>query len=236
MKVLIVDDNANDRKLLRLNLERHGCATVIEARDGLEGLKKAKELKPDLIISDALMPRMDGFEFLREVKRDEAINAIPFVFHSSVYTGSRDEELASRLGAEAFITKPKEPEEFWKEIASILDGLATGAKKLPPLGLMEEEQEFLREYSGVVTAKLEEKLRELEESLKRREEAEEALSERVILAELSADMPRPWSGTSMWLLHGSGPSMPLKMPWSCRPAQECTRLLTLPTGGCRSVD
>jgi PAS domain S-box-containing protein len=175
MRALIVDDNDNDRKLLRINLERHGCATVIEARDGLEGLRKAKELKPDLIISDALMPRMDGFEFLREVKSDEALNAIPFVFHSSVYTGSRDEELASRLGAEAFITKPKAPEEFWEEIASILDRLASGAEKRPSFELMDEEREYLREYSSVVSAKLEEKVRELEESLKRREEAEEEL-------------------------------------------------------------
>lgn len=175
MKVLIVDDNANDRKLLRLNLEKHGCGTVIEARDGLEGLDMAKAQRPDLIISDALMPGLDGFEFLRAVKTDEALAAIPFVFHSSVYTGSRDEELASRLGAEAFITKPKEPEEFWEEIHAILEKLAAGTKKPLPSEPMEEEQEYLRAYSNVVAAKLEVKVRELEESLARRYEVEVAL-------------------------------------------------------------
>jgi two-component system NtrC family sensor kinase len=175
MKVLIVDDNANDRKLLRLNLESHGCDTVIEARDGQEGLELARAHRPDLIISDALMPHMDGFQFLHLIKSDEELRAIPFVFHSSVYTGLKDEELASNLGAEAFIPKPKEPEEFWTELAGTLERVATGTKKPPPSEPMEEEKEYLRKYSGVVAAKLEEKVRDLEENLARRKEAEEAL-------------------------------------------------------------
>jgi len=175
MKVLIVDDNANDRKLLRLNLERHGCETVVEACDGQEGLEQARAQRPDLIISDALMPRLDGFEFLRMIKQDEELKATPFIFHSSVYTGLKDEELASHLGAEAFIPKAKEPEEFWREIAAILERLASGAKKALPSEQVEGEKAYLREYSGVVSAKLEQKVRELEESLARRKEAEAAL-------------------------------------------------------------
>jgi two-component system NtrC family sensor kinase len=175
MKVLIVDDNGNDRKLLRLNLERHGCEMVIEAREGQEGFDLARAHRPDLIISDALMQGVDGFEFLHMLKTDEALKNIPFVFHSSVYTGSRDEELASRLGAEAFITKPKEPEEFWTEIAAVLERLAIGAMKPPPSGPMEEEREYLREYSGVVAAKLEEKVQELEDALARARATEEKL-------------------------------------------------------------
>jgi PAS domain S-box-containing protein len=175
MNVLIVDDNADDRRLLRYSLAKHGCEQVIEARDGQEGLEMAKVHRPDLIISDALMPRMDGFEFLHLIKMDEELRAIPFVFHSSVYTGLKDEELASNLGAEAFITKPKEPEEFWGELAAILERVATGAKKPPPSEPMGEEAEYLRKYSGIVAAKLEEKVRDLEESLARRKEAEEEL-------------------------------------------------------------
>jgi len=175
MKVLIVDDNANDRKLLRLIFERHGYTNIIEACDGLDGLKMGKEHKPDLIVSDALMPRMDGFQFLWTLNMDEDLRKIPFVFHSAVYTGLKDEDLASRLGAEGFITRPKEPEEFWREMSAILEKLAAGRRNPRPPRLMAEEREYLRHYCEIVTGKLEEKIRELEETLARRKAAEEEL-------------------------------------------------------------
>jgi len=175
MNVLIVDDNSDDRRLLRYSLAKHGCEQIIEARDGQEGLEMAKVHRPDLIISDALMPRMDGFEFLRMVNMDDELKAIPFVFHSAVYTGLKDKELALSLGAEAFIAKPKEPEEFWEELAEIIKRCETGGERPPAAEPLPEEKEYLRKYSGVVAAKLEEKVRELEETLDRRKKAEEAL-------------------------------------------------------------
>jgi len=177
MKILIADDNADDRKLLRYNLERHGCKTIIEARDGWEGLDLAKRDKPDLIISDALMPRMDGFQFLRLIKSDEELQLIPFIFYSSVYTGHKEEELARSLGAEAFLVKPQEPEKFWETVNGIIN--MHEVVKLKPLSaeLTEEKEEFLNKYSVVVTSKLEEKIRELEDMLEQREIAEEALKE-----------------------------------------------------------
>ncbi|HEX2769704.1 MAG TPA: response regulator, partial [Geobacteraceae bacterium] len=81
MNILIVEDNADDRKLLRHTLEHHGC-TVIEARDGEEGLDLAIRHKPDIIVSDALMPRMDGFQLLRALKADPYLKSIPFLFYS----------------------------------------------------------------------------------------------------------------------------------------------------------
>lgn len=175
MKTLIVDDNANGRKMLRLILERYGCESVVEACDGQEGLEQAKAHRPDLIISDILMPRLDGFQFLHQIKMDEELKSIPFIFHSSVYTGMKDEALAFRLGAAAFITKPKEPDEFWRELSAIMENLATGANKPLPAGPKEEERDYLKRYSEVVAAKLEEKVAALEEALSRAREAEEAL-------------------------------------------------------------
>lgn len=175
MKILIVDDNTNDRKLLRLIFERYGYHSIIEAGDGLEGIDMARAMRPDIIVSDALMPRMDGFQFLWTLKMDEDLRNIPFLFHSAVYTGLKEEELALRLGAEGFITRPKEPDEFWREMAPIMENIASGRRKPKPPQLLAEEMEYLRKYSEVVAGKLEEKVRELEETLARRKKAEEEL-------------------------------------------------------------
>jgi len=80
--ILIVDDNADDRLLLRYYLEHFHCR-IVEAADGAEGLSAALREKPRLIISDALMPGMDGFQFLREVRRSPEIRDVPFVFYSA---------------------------------------------------------------------------------------------------------------------------------------------------------
>ena len=176
MNVLIVDDNADDRKILGYILKHHGCE-VTEAQDGQEGLELAKSLKPDLIISDALMPRMDGFEFLRMVKMDDDLRSVPFVFHSAVYTGLKDKELALSLGAEAFISNPVEPAVLWENLSAILHQREADRERPPVATLMEEEKEYLRKYSSVVAAKLEEKVQELEQTLVERKLAEEALRE-----------------------------------------------------------
>lgn len=173
MKILIADDNRDDRSLLRCNLENHGCEMVTEASDGEEALAEAKRHPPDLIISDALMPHLDGFQFLRAVKKSPALKSIPFIFYSAVYTGYKEEELALSLGAEAFIVKPKEPEELWGEVTRILDRRAGKTAKAGEL--KKEDEEFIRSYGEIVTAKLEERNRELEAALLRRREAEDAL-------------------------------------------------------------
>ena len=119
MKVLVVDDSRNDRKLIRFNFEWHGCQ-VLEASNGRQGLEIAASEKPDLIVSDCLMPIMDGFQFLHEIKKLTELRSIPFVFYSAVYTGSKEAELAFSLGASAFLEKPKSPDELWEEVGRVL--------------------------------------------------------------------------------------------------------------------
>lgn len=161
MNVLIADDNPNDRYILRLILEAHGCR-VREAENGSLALVEALSAPPppDLIISDALMPDMDGFQFLRAAKADETLNEVPFIFYSAVYTGHDEEKLARSLGAEAFITKPADPEDLWREIEYLM--IASRDRKAPSPAAT-EEQAYLKEYSHIVVRKLEEKVRELEE-------------------------------------------------------------------------
>ena len=116
MNVLIVEDNTDDRRLLRSTLEHHGC-TVIEARDGEEGLDLASRHHPDVIVSDALMPRMDGFQLLHALKTDAHLKSIPFLFYSATYIGEQEEKLALSLGAEAFVVKPMELQSFGRKPA-----------------------------------------------------------------------------------------------------------------------
>ncbi len=163
MKILIAEDNLDDRKLLKYNLEHHECE-VIEASDGEAGFEMAKVHLPNMIISDALMPRMDGFQFLRNVKNDETLKLIPFVFYSAVYTGEKEAELALSLGADAFIIKPKDPQEFWEELIGILEERKLNHFENLSVGLIKEEEEFLKRYSTIVASKLEEKVRELEKA------------------------------------------------------------------------
>lgn len=121
MKALIVDDEDVNRKLLRIYLEMHGCE-VVEAGNGLEGLDMAAKAGPDVIISDASMPVMNGLDFLREIKKDEGLRGVPFIFYTSFYKGDREYELAESLGADALISKPKTPDEFWAEFIRAVEG------------------------------------------------------------------------------------------------------------------
>jgi len=158
--ILVVDDRSVDRRLLRKMLESSGYG-VLEAADGEEGLEMARRNKPDLIITDTLMPRIDGFQLLRNIKKDEKTKDIPFILYSAVYTGYEDEKLAHSLGANAFIRKPIETEEFLLKVEAAIESVKA-RKETATEELIEEEEEYLRRYSQVVAANLEEKVRELE--------------------------------------------------------------------------
>lgn len=159
MNVLIVDDSSEDRAILRIMFESHGCG-VREADNGRQALTEALARQPDLIISDALMPEMDGFQFLRGAKADERLREVPFIFYSAVYTGHDEEELARKLGAEAFVVKPLEPELLWREIERLLERCGIGDC---PDSVTPDEETYLKEYSQIVAMKLEEKVNELED-------------------------------------------------------------------------
>jgi diguanylate cyclase (GGDEF)-like protein len=104
--ILVVDDERNLLEIVRLNLELEGFR-VITSENALEGLRLARELQPDLVLCDIIMPEMDGLEFCRRVKADGTTNHIPVVLLSA-RTHARDKLAGIEAGADDFITKPFE--------------------------------------------------------------------------------------------------------------------------------
>jgi len=165
MKILMVDDIEENLYLLETLLKGSGYE-VVTAKDGVEALDKLKEESIDMIVSDILMPRMDGFQLCRECKKDDSFKNIPFIFYTATYTEKKDEEFALSLGAEKFIVKPQEPE----VLLNILKEVSEAHKKkarIAPEEPIKEKEIYLTEYNKRLIKKLEKKVLDLEKSEKR---------------------------------------------------------------------
>lgn len=101
--ILIVEDDKYLAKAYSIKIKNAGF-NVLLSDNGLDGLSTAKEKKPDLIVLDLLLPRVDGFEFLKQIKTDEKLKNIP-VITISVLGQKADQERALALGAEAYFIK-----------------------------------------------------------------------------------------------------------------------------------
>jgi PAS domain S-box-containing protein len=158
-KVLVVDDNAENLYFLEVLLKGNGF-NVMTATNGSEALEAAFRAPPDLIISDILMPVMDGFTLCRKWKTDERLRDIPFIFYTATYTESKDESFALRLGADRFILKPLEPDLLLDILQDVLEeNYTVKHAAIKPLG---EEMEFFRQHNEILFRKLEKKILDLE--------------------------------------------------------------------------
>ncbi|MHA1278755.1 MAG: response regulator [Candidatus Helarchaeota archaeon] len=115
--ILVVEDNADVRYNLKLTLEFNNYE-VITANDGAEGLKKLSVLKdpPDLIISDIMMPEMNGYDFFKKVSENPAWNSIPFIFLTA-RTSPKDVRFGKMLGVDDYIIKPFKEDDLLASIA-----------------------------------------------------------------------------------------------------------------------
>ena len=108
--VLVVDDQPSNVRLIQINLEREGYR-VLTAADGVEGMQRVQETRPDLILLDVIMPRKDGFEMLRELKADPELQDIPVVMLTVDVRNLAIVE-GHRIGADLYLPKPFHPKEL----------------------------------------------------------------------------------------------------------------------------
>ena len=172
-RILIADDLPVNLYLLESVLRGNGFA-VTPVHNGSEALISAQQDPPDLIITDIMMPVMDGFELCRHMKADRDLRAIPVVFYTSTYTDAQDEEFSKNIGVDRFVIKPQKPEELVRIVREVLD---ESQKKAVPAAerFPGNEMELLRQYNEVLFHKLEKKLAQLEGEVAERRKAEEEL-------------------------------------------------------------
>jgi PAS domain S-box-containing protein len=166
--ILIVDDNFTNLKVLRATLEAEGLS-VFEAENGVEALALLERETVDAIISDILMPRMDGYRFCYEVRRSQRHKAIPFIFYTNTYTSPGDEKLGLGVGAQGFVHKPASAEEILKALqAAAATPIETTHASVP-------EMDLLKEYNERLVVKLENQNIELEQRSNALEQAQSQL-------------------------------------------------------------
>lgn len=117
-RILLVDDENDILELVTPMLENSGYE-VLTAADGQEAIEKARLQKPDLIILDLMLPKLDGYSVCRMIKLDKTIKNIPIIMFTA-RAGKDDQSTASEVGADAYIIKPFDPEAMLSKIKELL--------------------------------------------------------------------------------------------------------------------
>jgi DNA-binding response OmpR family regulator len=116
--VLVVDDDPVILKLLEVNFEMEGF-TVVRASDGVEGLERAREVRPDVVVLDVMMPRMTGHEVATALRSDPTTASIPIIFVTA-RAQSGDVERGMELGVDDYVTKPFDPLDLIARVNAVL--------------------------------------------------------------------------------------------------------------------
>src|SRR5579862_9444673 len=152
--ILIVDDRVANREYL-VALLGHGGHRLLQAGDGAEGLAVSRAERPDLVIADILMPTMDGYEFVRQLRADPTIANTQIIFFTAHYLEPEARKLAAACGVTEVLTKPAEPEVVLRTVEAALGQFPEAAPTPAP------DEVFDREHLHLMTDKLSEKSEEL---------------------------------------------------------------------------
>jgi PAS domain S-box-containing protein len=171
MKILLVDDEADHLYLLGTFLQRNGHITVTAA-NGVEALANALKSPPDMVVSDILMPVMDGYVLCREWKKNTILQKIPFIFYTGTYTDPKDGEFALSLGADRFVAKSHDLNVLLHDIEGTYKSYRV--KTTQPTAAP-EERVLLKEYNETLVKRLEIKTLQIEAAEKELKKTNAAL-------------------------------------------------------------
>jgi signal transduction histidine kinase len=172
LRLLIVDDQDIQRRVLRAQLEAEGH-TVLEAEDGVAALQVLEREEVNAVISDILMPNMDGYRLCREVRKSEKFGALALILYTSTYDSGADRQLAQSIDADGYLVKPA-------PTPVILDALREAMQKAARRNrapLPADDAQVLHQYSQVLVHKLEERNVQLQEALEKVRRAHEEILE-----------------------------------------------------------
>jgi PAS domain S-box-containing protein len=168
MKILVVEDTYPSLYLIQ-SLLSGGGFEVVTAENGCLALERLRDEAVDLIVSDVLMPQMDGFQLCREVKATPALRNIPFLIYTATYTAAEDATFARSLGADGFLVKPTDAAQLLGTIRTLIQRGAAG-KSLPPVVAPAEPVEdldYFKQYNVRLIKKLESKVEQLDDANRR---------------------------------------------------------------------
>ena len=150
-KILIVDDRPTNRQFL-LTLLGYTGHRLLEAADGAEALDLARAERPDLVITDILMPTMDGYEFVQQLRADPHIASTQVIFYTATYSTPEAQLLAKACGVDTVLRKPSDPEEILAAVNRALgaSGPATVTPGAAPFGKRERTPPLSERFSGDV--------------------------------------------------------------------------------------
>jgi PAS domain S-box-containing protein len=155
-RILTVDDDADIRGLLVTVLGAKGHE-LLQAADGADALQQVRRQHPDLVITDILMPVMDGYEFVRQMRNDPAIAGTPVIFHTAVYHHQEALALAEACGVVHILNKPTSLETIVSTVEAALGGKGVPVVPVPPAS----SEGFDREHLRVITNQLAREVEEL---------------------------------------------------------------------------
>jgi len=177
MKVLIVDDKKENLYLLERIMKKLGYEVEL-AENGKQALEKLHGDNFTMVISDILMPVMDGFQLCQAVRSDKKLKDLIFIFYTATYTEKEDEDFALRLGADKFLKKPLKAEIFIEAIKNLIQEQKVNQNK-PRERIVKNEKEIMKLYNERLVQKLEKKILDLEKETFVRKKLEKNLNERV---------------------------------------------------------